>query len=314
MGAGGSDGLGDESADEHTMIHYWYGEDSFAAREAMVALAHQEGAELEWLATDGLTPAQFTIRLSQGSSSLFGKKILVIREASRLPSALQERLVTPASHHVIAWDEGQPDRRSLVWRSWKDQGREFRVPGERELTVWLQAETQRRGGTISEEAIRALLERLGPDRWRLVSEVERLSLRHPVIDESVVAHHVDGGAGAGEVFELLSALVRGQRQVVVQQLEGLMAAGESEFYVLSMLAYQFRMLYLLARGVTRGFSPGVVRRNSGVARQRPASVWLEYLTRVVATDFAIKQGKTDPRTGVTMLMLGLMPTPSPVSQ
>lgn len=300
------------------MIHYFYGEDSFAAREAIEALAKQQGAQLEWLTADTLTPQELTVRLSQGDRGLFGKTLVVVRDASRLPNAVQERLVAPAfagqASSLVAWDEGQPDRRSLVYRTWKEQARDFATPTEVELIAWLQREAKQRGVTLEDAAGRALLTRLGHDRWRLLSELERLSLGHKKITVAVIEREVDVVAEAGEVFELLSALVHGQRHVAMRQLEGLLTAGESEFYILSMLAYQFRMLYLVSRGKTRGLNPGAVRRSTSVARERPAAAWLENLTRVVATDFAIKQGKTDPRTGVTMLVLGLMPAASPVSR
>lgn len=297
------------------MLKYFYGDDSYAAREEIKGLAEKQKAQIEWLASDTLTPQEVTVRLAQGGDSLFGKKMLVVREASRLPAAVQERLVAPANDSgVVAWDEGQPDRRSLVYRTWKDQAREFSAPAEIELIAWLQQEAKRREVTLEDAAGRAMVERLRSDRWRLLSELERLSLVHTEITLDTVEQEVDAQAEGGEVFELLAALVRGERQETIKQLKGLLESGESEFYVLSMLAYQFRMLYLVARGQTGGLKAGVVRRSSAVARQRPAAAWLENLTRVVATDFAIKQGKTDPRTGVTMLVLGLMTTPTPVSK
>lgn len=296
------------------MLKYFYGDDSYAAREEIQALVKEQGAQLEWLNTDSLSPQEVTVRLAQGGDSLFGKKMLVVREASRLPAAVQERLVAAADDgSVVAWDEGQPDRRSLVYRTWKEQAREFAAPAEIELIAWLQQEAKRREVTLDDAAGRAMVERLGSDRWRLLSELERLSLVHTEITLDTVKQEVDAQAEGGEVFELLAALVRGERQETIKQLKGLLESGESEFYVLSMLAYQFRMLYLVARGKTRGLSPGAVRRSTAVARQRPAASWLENLTRVVATDFAIKQGKVEARTGLSMLVLGLM-TPTPVSK
>lgn len=300
------------------MVQYFYGEDSYAAREAIEALAKQQGAQLEWLNVDGLLPQAITVRLSQGGSGLFGKTMLVVRDASRLPAGLQEKLVAPAfagqATNLVAWDEGQPDRRSQVFRTWKDQAREFVAPTESELLAWLEAEAKQREVILERGAARVLIERAGNDRWRLLSELERLSLVHTEITAEIIEREIDAQAEAGEVFELLSALVRGNKQEVARQLEALLESGESEFYILSMLAYQFRLLYMVARGQTRGLTPGAVRRNTPVARQRPAAAWLESLTRVVATDFAIKQGKTDPRTGVTMLVLGLVQTPTSVSQ
>ncbi|HBE90451.1 MAG TPA: hypothetical protein DDW41_04555 [Candidatus Andersenbacteria bacterium] len=48
-----------------------------------------------------------------------------------------------------------------------------------------------------------------------------------------------------------------------------------------------------------------VQKNWEVAKRRPAVVWRDALTRVLVTDWAIKQGRMDARTGVLMLVAGL---------
>ncbi|MEX2055227.1 MAG: hypothetical protein WD972_03515 [Candidatus Andersenbacteria bacterium] len=52
--------------------------------------------------------------------------------------------------------------------------------------------------------------------------------------------------------------------------------------------------------------PYVVQKNMPLARQFSFRELLDTLTKIMATDFAIKQGKVDPRTGLTMLTLSLM--------
>jgi DNA polymerase III delta subunit len=100
-------------------------------------------------------------------------------------------------------------------------------------------------------------------------------------------------------------------------VEALMARGESEFYVLSMLAYQFRALHAIRRGQEQGWGeekiaragglkPYAVRKNFSHARQAPAAYWREMLARILATDFAIRRGRVDARTALLMLVLTLV--------
>lgn len=274
------------------MIRYFYGEDTYAAREAIADLAKKEKARLIFWETEGFDEESLAEKLERGAG-LFGREMVVIREASHLRKSLQEKLVESAEKQaadVILWDE-EPDERSFVFKHFSAGARIFPALPVSQLQAWLTAQAKERQSVLEPGAAARLVARVGPDRWRLLSELEKLSLQNERITSEHVVQEVPDQAGEGEIFELLRLVAAGKKSAAMQQLEGLLAAGNSEFYILSMLAYQFRKLYLAQRTGTH----------------------LHSLARVVATDFAIKQGKVDARTGVTMLILGFT-SPTPVSR
>lgn len=267
------------------MIRYFYGEDTFAAREAIGELAKKKKARLIFWEAENLDESSLVEKLEKGGG-LFGKELAVMRELSHLRQSLQAILVQAAEKNrpadVVLWDE-DPDQRSLVFKHFQKQARVFPALPVSKLHAWLTAQAKARNVEIELPAVSALITRIGPDRWRLLSELEKLSLPGGHITSERVVQAVPEQDMAGEIFEMLRLITIGKKSAAMQQFENLLAGGDSEFYVLSMLAYQFRKLYL----------------------QQRTGKYLNNLARVVATDFAIKQGKVDAKTAVTMLIASL---------
>jgi DNA polymerase III subunit delta len=153
------------------------------------------------------------------------------------------------------------------------------------------------------------VDRVGFDKFRLVSELEKLL----VVDDTVTAEHIERHIPAADaqaqVFALVDAIAAGKPSRSVQMMEALLQSGESEFYILSMVAWQFRVLHMIQTGQSQKLNPYVVQKNQATARRFSSSDTLNILTKIAATDFAIKQGKVDARTGLVMLVTGLVNQP-----
>lgn len=270
------------------MIRYFTGEDAYGAREAIGELAKNEKARLNFWEVEAWDEATLAEKLERGGGGLFGKEMAVIREPSQLRKSLQENMIAAderkTSAEVILWEMDEPDARSLIFKHFCGRARFFPVLSARELEVWLVAEAKKRNVVFEVKAAAQLVARVGSDRWRLLSELEKLSLRGEKIMVQNVENEILEPYVEGEIFELLKQVAARKPAPAMQQLTALLSAGHSEFYILSMLAYQCRKLYV----------------------QQRTEKWLNNLTRVVATDFSIKQGKVDARTGVTMLVLSLL--------
>lgn len=290
------------------MIRYFYGEDTFAAREAVTELAQKEKAQLRFINAhqiDGHWNEQLRTR-----GGLFGKELLVIPDPSELSKAVQEMIVKAAdegsSALVVLWDQEETNESSPVFARFHKEAQVFSGLSVHELTRWLITEAMQRGVTLPSPAAQRLVQQLGPDRYRLLSELERLSLMQAEITVDQIMAEVPAESTEGEVFELLRALTAKKREVALAQFQALLENGANELYIVSMLAYQFRTLYVLSRGKHTGVSPRAAAALAPVAKRRPPSAWLQELTRVAATDFAIKQGTVEARTGVTMLLLSFL--------
>jgi len=300
------------------VIHYFYGEDTFEARRAIDELASEEGAKLRWLDREDLESKSLVEWLGQGVG-LFGKELPVVRDGNRLPTHLQEQIWQSVEQSVasgVVWDRGKVDKRSAWYKKLRGEGKEFTQPSFGEVKEWLVLEGEQRGGEVEESAAQMLVGRLGVDRWRLTSELERLLLTAKVVTKEMVEESVPEKASA-EIFMMLDALTEGDKKLAMQQVEDLLEGGESEFYVLSMLAYQFRTLLAIRLAIDHGVAqreiaregglkPFTVNKNYGQARNFSAAYLREALTRILATDFAIRQGSVDQRTALLMLVLSLV--------
>lgn len=300
------------------MLYYYYGEDTYRARQAIEELAAGEKARVRWLDRTDFeekTPGEI---LGRGSRGLFGQELLVVRDVADMPASLQGDILVAlerGSTLCVLWDRAKPDRRSAVYRKSYEKRREFEslLPGAE--AEWLVTEAEERGGQIDEAAAKEMVERVGVDSWRLVTELDKLLVTHKKITAEVVVEMVSEAPSA-EIFSMLDALTRGEKQSAIRSIEILLDEGNSEFYILSMLAYQFRTLLKVRRGIDKnqtqaaiakegGMKPYSVQKNYAHAQRFSASYFRGALTRILATDFSIKRGKVGARTGLMMLVLAL---------
>lgn len=307
-------------------MKYFYGEDIYAAGEAVTAYAVELKATVRWVDGEDLKQRPFSEWLDRGGSSLFGKEVIILRDPAALPKAAQEQVVAAIKEgrEFVAWDRVTPDKRSALFKALKKHSQEFPQPDSNTLARWIVTQAQQRGGSIEQSAAAELVRRAGPDKWRLISELEKILLTHETISRQHVEEAAPPAALEGEIFALLDALSVGNLPRATTLMEALLEEGESEFYIISMLAYQLRTLLAIrtaqdqgtpvsAIAKQTGLHPYVVEKNTPAVRRLSAADMLAALTKIMATDFAIKQGKLDQRTGLIMLITSLLPKSAPVS-
>lgn len=302
------------------MLKYFYGEDTYGAREDIVQLA--KNSEIHWVDREALDHTPFEQWLDRAGGGLFGAAVLVVQDPSGLLQAQQEAILEAIEtiqqqSIVILWDRTKWDKRSRLFRSLKPYAHEYPLLDSGRCIKWVNEQAAARKVMLDPRAAQLLIQYAGADRWRLQSELERLSLLDVPITAEVVTQHVIPVRAEIEIFPLLDALSAGKQADTVRQLEQLWRVGQNEFYVLSMLMYQFRTLLTIRQGqahapspdaVARqiGLNPFVVKKNWHVASRLSVGVCLQALSRIMATDFGIKQGKVESRTAVTMLVLALV--------
>lgn len=308
------------------MITYFYGEDTYGASQAVAELARKHTATVRSLDREDLEKQPLGIWLEQSSGGLFGKDLIVIRDPSTFPKALQEvtieTLKKMPSSLCVLWDREEVDRRGKLFKFLAPYATEYKRVEGAALETWVVEEAKKKNATIEIAATRLLIERIGYDRWQLSSELEKLSLRSGTITIEQVRVAIPEENAEAQIFHMLDAMTRSDARSTMQQLDALLAAGHSEFYILSMLAYQFKTLLAIRRGVDQGLPapaiakqerihPYVVGKHVQLVRAFSAVELLNNLTKVMATDFAIKQGKVDARTALLMLCLGFVQQKTP---
>lgn len=300
--------------------HYFYGEDTYAARQAIGQLADKNKATIRWIDKDDLQQQSATDVIGQ-QGGLFGAILPVIRDPSTLSKGTQEALLSYLQEHtnleLVLWDRESSRRPAPLSKA--GQAKEFSYEGGSATARWVVELVKERGGTIAAPAAAMLVARAGQNRWQLEQIIAKILLRAVVVTPDVIAAEIDAASEA-EIFATLQAIVRRQKDVVFKHITALLEAGNSELYILSMLAWQFKILVTVKRGSVAGLNPEAIARQYNlkpfvVTKSLPGVQGMSYdhlldmLTKILATDVAIKQGKVQAKTGLLMLILNLVQTP-----
>jgi DNA polymerase-3 subunit delta len=147
--------------------------------------------------------------------------------------------------------------------------------------------------------------------------LQKLLLLSPEVTSAQVEKYVATGVTQEGAFALVEAIMNKQEAVALTKVENLLLTGEAELRLLGLIAYQLRTLLVIQNGlreklgsedIAKKFKlhPYVVKKNLRLAQSYSGGQLLDMYTRLMATDFAMKQGKVDMRTGLIMLLRGLM--------
>lgn len=301
------------------MVRYFYGQDSYAARQTIDELATSLKATIVFVDRSDIEQESLAARLDKGGSGLFGRQLLIVRDPSAFPASLQAGLVAVAeskgSLEIVLWDRVKPDTKSVFWKTYKKHGQEFATLPSHELRQWLVETAAAFGATLDVSAGEELVRRVGQDRFRLMSELEVLTLRFKKVGREEVIQAIADSKVPEMIFALTDALLAKNRERALLVLDGLIASGESEIGLLGFIASQVRTLLLVQAGVQAGLSaneiaqryglkPYPVQKNTPIARRYSRGELLDMYTRILATDFAMK-GRVEARTALIMLVMGM---------
>jgi DNA polymerase-3 subunit delta len=186
------------------------------------------------------------------------------------------------------------------------------------LQQWIRDRVTRGGGTISPQAVKALVELVGENLWILAAEIEKLLLyaRGRGINAEDV-RKVVAYAREANIFAMVDAILEGNVPRALRQLHQLLQEGVAPPYLLVMLTRQFRLLLRAKVLSAAPLSPAELRERLGVAPNYPLDrllrqsrgYSLEQLgniyQRLLETDLAIKTGRWRDELALDLLVVGL---------
>lgn len=180
---------------------------------------------------------------------------------------------------------------------------ELKARSESEALAWVRDRVWKEGKTMTAEAARALIQRVGTQEGPLEGEIQKLLAF--VGDERVIqdsdVEDVAAEARSSTIFELTDALSENRTAHALRTLHSILEQGIPPLAVVGMLARQLRLL-LTAAGAKKGASlpdgiqvPGFVwERLLKQARAWSETKLLKALTALLEVDTAVKSGRLDP--------------------
>ncbi|MBB6448813.1 DNA polymerase-3 subunit delta [Geomicrobium halophilum] len=227
----------------------------------------------------------------------------------------------PPEHIVIITVEAEKlDERKKIVKKLKAAGETVEaapLKGEG-LKEWITGQAHDRGVTLTAGAIEELLGRSNSDLLTLEKEIEKCAqyLNHSgAIDEDIVDALVPRSL-EDNIFQLIDAVSDKQTAYALQVFDDLLRNGEEPIKIITLLGRQFRMMGLAAEMERRGYSqqkmagqlgvpPFVAKRLRQKAKYTKGDSIARALSYIAETDYKMKQGMMEKKSGVALLIARL---------
>ena len=304
------------------------GEDAFLVSEALTSLkkaALQDvnsdfNADL-FFAPD--TPASHVRDTVEMLPMMSPRRVVVYRGVDSLKEkdweVLSPLFETPVDSTTFILVAEKIDKRKKYYKKIYDAGVivELKRPYDNQIPIWIDYIVQRAGLTIEREAVQLLQQFVGVNLAEINSEVcklgayigERTEIRAADVLQAVSQSRVES------VFDLASAIGRGDRAQALTCLAQLLEQGQSEVGALALITRHFRILATLSEGLEQGLSGARLSTKAGI----PQFFLQEYLNQVrlwnetkirktmkslLETDRALKSSSISPHIWLENFIMG----------
>jgi DNA polymerase-3 subunit delta len=201
---------------------------------------------------------------------------------------------------------------------------EFKSLSNSEASIWVKKELEERSAFMSFATINLLVGMVGNDLWRLNNEIEKLinykKSAHPGLAQAGAKIEIDNkdldllvrGKFDENIFALTDALSVRNKAVVIRLLEEELDAGVSEFYLISMIMRQFKILLQIRQALDFGFTsrkiisslklhPFVAQKGINQVRNFNREQLKKIYYQTIRADSMIKSGNIEPRLALDLI-------------
>jgi len=226
----------------------------------------------------------------------------------------------PESTHLVFYEEDIPDRRTSLFKKLNlpKQSQEFKILETYQLRKWIEEEVKKENAKIEPAAVDKLIQYVGNDLWRLSNEIQKVTsytLQVTGADvELLVKPKIEGN-----IFGMIDALGQKNSSQALNMTRDLIATGENELYILTMIVYQFRNLLIIKDVIgdnqsfankfqiakQSGLNPYVVEKSIHQARNFSFEQLKSIYRKLLDYDIKMKTGVLEPKLGLDMLIVEL---------
>ncbi len=258
------------------MIFFFYGEDSFRAKNKIDALKekfHQSvdksGQNILTLDGETLSLAKF-FEAVKANGFLASKKLVVIKNIftnkklkdwqDDLIAYLEIQKDTIEENYLIFWQTDKPDVKSALYKTLKKfkYSEEFAKLSPAKLEAWLKNKINKANKNISPANLNLLLTYAGDDLWLLNQELDKLI--NFVNTSEITSEDIKLLVAAktnDNIFQLVDAIGKKDKKLAADLLNQQLKTGANALYLLSMIVRQYRLLLkikLLSKDLNNSFA------------------------------------------------------------
>jgi len=219
---------------------------------------------------------------------------------------------------VLLFIEDSVDKRSKIYKFLSKEGHVvcFESAGDKELSRWLMSLLKKEGKQMSSSTMRSFLYRCGSDMYTLKNELEKL-ISYVGERKEITIHDLEqltSSQTTNQIFVMLEAIARKQREKVLTLYYDLIELRESPFGILALLVRQCNQLLQVKNLDRLGKNNGMIAKQmkvpvfvAGKLKDQAKLFSMETLCNMLElcakTDEAIKTGKISDRVGVELLLI-----------
>jgi len=302
------------------MLIFLYGQDAYRSKEELRRMIEKNRIDnSDWFdfiridASDKQVEIFKELKQTADTVSMFSqKKLIIIEDVFSLNQESQDEILEFLKKKkiednkditIVFWAEsaspaspagGSTNGLQKYLKS-KAECKEFKPLQGAQLKKWVKDFIDKQKGSIDNLAVDKLIERVGNDLWRMSNELNKLLSHNKTIClgsvELLVRPEIDLN-----IFQLVDAIGYKQKTKVLFLFGQYIKSGESEYYLLSMIAYQIRNLIKVKTTKAielLGLHPFVARKSSQQSENFTFEELKKIYHQLMIIDFESKLGKTD---------------------
>jgi len=311
------------------MLIFLYGIDTYRSKQKLREIVkghrkiHKSGLSLIVLDIKEKSFHDFDNQIR--SISMFQEKKLIILKNAFLDSDFKEKFLKKKEDYkktkdiIIFFEEQAPLKNDPLFKFLKEYGKSqvFEFLSGYELKNWAKKEFENYGGEIEPSALEKLVDFIGNDLWQFSNEIKKLSFfakGRKVIQEDVellVRSKVET-----DIFKTIDALAERNKKKALFLTHKHLEKGDSPFYLLTMINYQFRNLLIIKSQGKKyiaqseisslskklGLHPFVVRKSSWHIKRFTIEELKKIYQKIFQADYNIKAGRIKPEIALDMLI------------
>lgn len=266
---------------------------------------------------DGAAVVPNQLQSLMQSGSLFSTKRMLVVSAiagnKQLGEQIDNVLKADNSDIELIFVEPKFDKRSVLYKALKKKT-DFREHNDLDangLSRWAVEGAKQRGGTISSNDARYLVQRVGPDQLRLANELDKLVTYKPQISQSSIDELTEL-TPQSTTFSLLDAAFAGRAEQALKIYDEQRKQKIEPQAIIGMIAWQLHVLALVKTAGQRSpeeiakeskVNPFVVRKTAGLARGISLADVKKLVSQTLSLDIRLKKDAIDADDAVKQLIL-----------
>lgn len=298
-------------------IIFIYGEDTYRSKQKLDAIKQKYiDASLgdtnlaiidgEMAKTDEIVRQLFALPFLAKSRLVIVKNLLTSGSTTVQERVLEILEKIPQSTVALFYEQGMPDGKSQIFkRLIKTKSQAFDLLKSNQLADWIKDYVKNEGGSIDQDALRQLVESIGPDLWRMSNELDKLLLYDKKIAASSVNSIVNFEVNTN-VFSLLDGIGERNKAKAFGELGNLLKTREGGLRIMAMIQKSVRTIAVtkIEQQPPKSWRihPFVAAKAQKQARNFSLEDLKGYYQRLASLDYLTKIGTIEPETAIAIFI------------